>query len=123
LHEQFVNGGIENAVENLLKLEKGKMDILAFSIGGTIAWKAALKGLDVKNLFAVSSTRLRYETKVPNCKIKLYFGEKDGNKPNMGWFEKHQNAYEIIEKGEHQMYLENDFASVIGEQILNESIA
>lgn len=41
LHDQFVNGGFEIAVENLLNKEKGEIKILAFSVGGTIAWKAA----------------------------------------------------------------------------------
>jgi len=58
-HRQFVNGGIEIAVNKLLELEKKECNILAFSIGGTIGWKAALSGLKIKNLYAVSSTRLR----------------------------------------------------------------
>ncbi|MCI9846648.1 hypothetical protein [Flavobacterium pectinovorum] len=37
IHNQFLNGGIEKAVENLLKLEKKETTVLGFSIGGTIA--------------------------------------------------------------------------------------
>lgn len=86
IHNQFLNGGIDEAVENLLDYEKGEVAILGFSIGGTIAWKASLKGLNISQLVAVSSTRLRFETKIPECKIKLYFGEKDLNMPNSKWF-------------------------------------
>lgn len=118
LHSQFVNGGIENAVENLLKTEKYQIDILAFSIGGIIAWKSALKGLNVRSLFAVSSTRLRYEDKIPNGAIRLYYGENDSNKPNDNWFEKHSLDYEIIENKEHNFYTEKECATSICNEFL-----
>ena len=86
IHKQFLDGGIDKAVETLLKLETDKVTVLGFSIGGTIAWKASLLGLKTMYLFAVSSTRLRYETEAPNCEIKLYFGENDPNKPHDKWF-------------------------------------
>jgi hypothetical protein len=104
LHSQFVNGGIEKVVENLLKAEKNQIDVLAFSIGGTIAWKATLKGLNVRQLFAVSSTRLRYENEIPNGIIKLYYGENDTNKPSNDWFGKYSIDLEIIKNKEHNFY-------------------
>lgn len=118
LHSQFVNGGIEKAVENLLKAEKNKIDVLAFSIGGTIAWKATLKGLNVRNLFAVSSTRLRYENEIPNGAIKLYYGENDSNTPSGDWFEKYSINFEIIKNKEHSFYTQKDFATSICDEIL-----
>jgi pimeloyl-ACP methyl ester carboxylesterase len=118
LHSQFVNEGIEKAVENLLKTEKNKIDVLAFSVGGTIAWKAALKGLIVRNLFAVSSTRLRYENEIPNGAIKLYYGENDSNTPNENWFEKHSVDFEIIKNKEHYFYSETDCITSICAKIL-----
>lgn len=118
LHEQFVNGGIERAVANLLISEKEKINILAFSVGGTIAWKAALKGLNVENLFAVSSTRLRYENEIPNSTIKLYFGENDNNKPTDDWFGKISVDFEIIKNREHHFYTEMDFITSICDEIL-----
>ncbi|WP_337968372.1 hypothetical protein [uncultured Flavobacterium sp.] len=33
IHAQFLNGGIDKAVETLLNLEKGKVLVLGFSIG------------------------------------------------------------------------------------------
>lgn len=118
LHSQFINGGIEKAVENLLKAEKNEINILAFSIGGTIAWKSALKGLNVRSLFAVSSTRLRYENEIPNGAIKLYYGENDSNKPDNDWFEKHSVNFEIIKNKEHIFYSEKEFATSISNKIL-----
>jgi pimeloyl-ACP methyl ester carboxylesterase len=119
LHLQFVNGGIEKGVENLLDAEKNQMDVLAFSIGGTIAWKAALKGLDVRNLFAVSSTRLRYEEHIPDGVIKLYYGENDINKPSSIWFEKHTLNFKIIKNKGHNLYTQNEFVTSICNEILN----
>lgn len=113
LHSQFVNGGIEKAVENLLKAEKNQINILAFSVGGTIAWKAALQGLNTNSLLAASSTRLRYETKVPDCNIRLYFGERDSSKPDKDWFEKHAIDFEILKNKEHDFYTEKDCTTSI----------
>lgn len=118
VHNQFVNGGIEIAVENLLKTEKGKIEILAFSVGGTIAWKAALKGLQVSALIAISSTRLRYEMAVPSCRIRLHFGGEDINKPSLEWFEKYCVSHEIYSKKSHEMYVESDIAKKICDEIL-----
>jgi len=113
IHNQFLNGGIENAVTNLLNSEKENVAILGFSIGGTIAWKASLRGLKVTELVAVSSTRLRFETEMPNCKIKLYFGEKDLNAPNRNWFLDLKISNQIIENQEHLLYQEKENAFLI----------
>lgn len=113
IHNQFLNGGIEKAVNSLLDFEKEKVAILGFSIGGTIAWKASLRGLQITQLVAVSSTRLRFETEIPSCKVKLYYGEKDLNKPNMQWFLDLKISNEIIENQDHILYQEKDYAFLI----------
>lgn len=118
IHNQFLNGGIDKAVDNLLELEKGKAAVLGFSIGGTIAWKAALKRLKVSQLIAVSSTRLRYETHLPDCKIKLYFGENDKNKPDSLWFLNLDVPYEILKNELHQLYCDNRNATLISNFVL-----
>lgn len=122
LHNQFVNGGIERAVDALLKKERNTVTVLAFSIGGTIAWKAALKGLKVETLIAISSTRLRYETQVPNCRVKLYFGERDDNKPDGSWFMNCQIVPEINKNKGHLMYVEKDFIHLVCNAILNQNL-
>jgi dienelactone hydrolase len=118
LHSQFINGGIEKAVANLLKAEKNEIDVLGFSIGGTVAWKSALKELNVRRLFAVSSTRLRYENEISNGAVKLYYGENDNNKPSNDWFEKHSMDFEIVKNMEHSFYTQKDFATSICKEIL-----
>jgi len=110
LHSQFIEHGIETAVEKLIALEPQKVNILAFSIGGTIAWKAGLKGLNINNLSAISSTRLRYETVKPDCNIELVYGEKDKFKPSVNWFETMGVNPEIIKNAKHEMYREKHFA-------------
>lgn len=118
IHTQFLNTGIDKAVQNLLNLEKGKVTVLGFSIGGIIAWKSSLKGLNVSQLIAVSSTRLRFETEIPNCKIKLYFGSKDLNLPDLQWFFDLQISNQFFENQDHQFYLVKKNALVICNDIL-----
>jgi hypothetical protein len=118
IHNQFLNGGIDKAVQSLLQLETGKIVVLGFSIGGTIAWKTSLKGLNITHLFAVSSTRLRYETEVPDGIIKLYFGEKDPHKPNPKWFLDLNVDNKIFEDNNHQLYLTENNIPLICNDIL-----
>lgn len=113
IHNQFLNGGIEKAVINLLNSEKDNVTILGFSIGGTIAWKTSLRGLKVTELVAVSSTRLRFETETPACKIKLYFGDKDLNAPDDNWFLDLKISNQIIGNQDHLLYQEKENAFLI----------
>ncbi|MFA8434293.1 MAG: hypothetical protein ACEPOZ_07230 [Marinifilaceae bacterium] len=118
LHTQYVNHGIETAVENLLKLETGTIDILAFSIGGSIAWKAGIRGLKIRNLYAVSSTRLRFETETPDCSINLWYGEKDSFRPNSKWLKKLKIDCKIEKAGDHLIYTDKDFSERVCEKII-----
>ncbi len=106
LHIQFVNGGIDTAAQQLLKLEDEAVDILAFSIGGTIAWKAQILGLKIRTLHAISSTRLRYETQHPSCKLYLYFGEKDTYSPTPNWCSKMKLEPKLFKNKAHMFYTE-----------------
>lgn len=104
LHTQFVAGGIDRAVEKLLLLEQNEVFVLAFSVGGSIAWKAALKGLKVKALHAVSSTRLRHETERPSCSISLVYGDQDKFKPDDKWLSIFKIDVEMVKHKSHQLY-------------------
>lgn len=108
LHQQFINGGIELAADYLVKNYQKEVNILAFSIGGTIAWKAALAGLKVRHLYAISATRLRYETIKPSSKISLVYGELDIYRPNENWFENIGiSDITIYDKEGHDLYQKN----------------
>lgn len=119
LHHQFINGGIEKAVDNLLDLEKDPVNILAFSIGGSIAWKAGLEGLSILNLYAVSSSRLRYEIDKPWANINLFYGDKDNYIPSFDWFEKLKLHPTIFEQAKHELYMDADYADKILDSILS----
>lgn len=118
LHEQFVNGGIEIAAKRLLELEKNRIDVLAFSVGGVIAWKAQLNGLNINNLYSISSTRLRYEVDKPKFQLKLYFGEKDNNRPTPDWFERMGLKPNIFDDKGHNLYSEINCINTICSDIL-----
>lgn len=118
IHNCLVNGGIDQAVINLIAAEPESMSVLAFSIGGTIAWKAAMSGLRVEALIAISSTRLRYETAQPACDIMLCFGKSDPYKPDQAWFDQHKLIPYVFEGAGHDMYIDPAFAARICDRII-----
>ncbi|WP_320052385.1 hypothetical protein [uncultured Acetobacteroides sp.] len=117
LHHQFVSGGIERAVEKLTKLEPEHVAVLAFSIGGTIAWRFGLKTQRVDSMYCVSSTRLRFENTSPISSIALFYGEKDEHKPQQDWFRQMGIVPEIVKEGEHLIYAEPEFAKRLCKRI------
>lgn len=112
-HQQFVNGGIDRAVQQLIELVKvqpNSVYLMGFSIGGTIAWKAALQGLAVTELIVVSATRLRYECESPTCPIQLYFGEDDPYLPWLSWLEEMKLNATLISNQGHEFYRDYSYA-------------
>jgi len=120
IHAQFVNGGIETASQKLVLLEPKKVFILAFSVGGTIAWKAGIKGLNFHFLYAISANRLRHQTALLSGNLHLYFGAEDPYKPTQKWFDKIKPNYTIIENQGHTIYANAKFISRICKSILHD---
>ena len=120
LYNQFVNGGIARAVESILQKEKGFITVLGFSIGGFIAWKAALSGLKVQSLFAISSTGLRHETLKPSGIIELFYGEKDTYRPNDSWFQNLDVKENLYKNEGHELYTKKEMAEDICSIILKQ---
>ncbi len=118
LHQQFINGGIDNAVNKLLQLETEQINVLTFSIGGTIAWKAGLKGLKIENLISLSATRLRYENQKPNCNIQLIYGDEDIYMPSMNWFNQMNIIPRIIKHQSHDFY-----RNILDEELIHKEIS
>lgn len=104
IHSAFIHGGIDTAANKLLSLETGKVDILAFSMGGSVAWEAGLKGMEIGRLYAVSSTRLRLQTEKPDCRTQLFYGSEDPFQPNASWFEQLRLDPPLMERGGHDFY-------------------
>lgn len=118
LHNQFINGGIEKAVIQLLHEETATINILGFSIGGLIGWKAGNSGLKIEKLFALSSTRLRYEIQKPATTIKLFYGENDNYKPDSDWFEKFDLKENFFQNENHEFYQKKENALIICDKII-----
>ena len=103
-HTHFLNGGIDASVDFILDNYTDEVDVLGFSIGGFIAWKAGLKGLKIKNLTAISSTRLRFESIKPTCNLFLYYGKEDPHCPNSDWFKKLDIGMNVYNDEKHDLY-------------------
>ncbi len=122
LHQQFLAGGLERAVSGLLAAEKHRPParLLAFSIGGTIAWKAIQQGLPCKYFCAVSATRLRKEQETLPIKGKLYYGADDPYRPDERWGQQQSTlSYELLPAYGHEAYTKAEVA----ETIVNELVA
>lgn len=118
IHTQFLEFGIDKVVQKIISREKEKVSIIGFSVGGTIAWKAGLLGLHIDKLFCISSTRLRYETKIPTCnQIELLFADNDNFAPNKAWFTT-MKIYPVFLKNEdHTCYKKREVAQLLYKKI------
>lgn len=122
LHNAFVNGGIETAVAHLHKKVTEDSHILAFSTGGTIAYKAALQGLPVKSLNLVSATRIRLENDKPNCEVNLLYGGNDEFAPNQDWAEQMDIEIDYISNFGHEMYTDEKIIDLVCGQLLSKAV-
>lgn len=103
VHAEFLKGGIDRAISTLETMDDQPSTILGFSIGGTIAWKFALRN-QIQSLHLVSATRIRKEVEKPVSTIALYFGEQEEHGPNSDWFNT-MNVSPVILRGEgHECY-------------------
>lgn len=113
IHHQFIKGGIDNAVAQLSVLERERVSVLGFSVGGLIGWRAALSGLNIDHLVTVSSTRLRYESDKPAINYDLFFGEHDPFTPAEDWFDQMNIPKHIIPNEIHECYKKSAVAQRI----------
>ncbi len=116
-HALLINGGMEKAAKELVQKEKGFVTVIGFSIGGSIAWKAALLGWEVGCLYAISSTRIRKEEIKPKTEIKLIFGAEDSNTPDELWYQKMEIIPKVLLEKRHDLYMENDFIRDFSSQV------
>ena len=119
VNKEFINGGIDTAVAHLLSKETEPSHYLAFSTGGTIAWKAALRGLPMKSLYAISSTRLRLEDKRPTADIRLLYGENDDFRPAQEWIDAMEVDAEKVANFGHNLYTDEKIIGKVCRDLLN----
>lgn len=120
IHQQWVSFGIDKAIQCLIQQETEPAIYLGCSVGGLVAWKAALQGLPVVKLLAFSSTRLRFETLRPSCPFKLYFGNEDVYRPNEEWIHKMGHDHCHIISGDHEFYLDEIQVKIILDKLIAE---
>lgn len=118
IHTAFVEGGIDTAVSHLLKKETKPAHYLAFSMGGSIAWKANLKGLPMKSLYAVSATRVRKEVERVDGDVKMLFGSKDLYRPSAKWSETIGVDLEVVDNYGHEMYSDSEIIKKVSLDLL-----
>ncbi len=119
IHHEFINGGIETAVDELVRNYRECSTIFGVSVGGTIGWRALNSGLKAKHFHAISATRLRFETKKPQTSIQLYYGEDDLNRPKDDWFEELDISCRVISGG-HDIYQTPLLIQFVSNQIWNQ---
>ncbi len=120
IHNAFVDGGIDVAVAHLLKKEQEASHYLAFSTGGTIAWKAAKFGLPMKSLYAISPTRIRFENESPEIPMKLVFGENDNFKPTIEWEKKMDINIDTVSNFGHTLYSDEKIIKKVSKDLLDQ---
>ncbi len=119
IHKAFVDGGIDTAVAHLLKKENEASHYLAFSTGGTIAWKAALKGLPMKSLTAISPTRIRLENEKPDVPTNLIYGGKDEFRPGNEWADEMGTELHVVPNFGHQLYSDEKIIAEVCLELLD----
>ena len=110
VHNEFIKEGIDKAAEKLASYQA--KTVIGLSIGGVIAWRAVLRGMQVDKLIGISATRLRFETNKPDCDIELFYGENDEFAPKKEWFSAFGLNYTIIAGGNHNIYKKPQFLNL-----------
>lgn len=113
IHKAFIDGGIDTAVAQLLKKETKPAHYLAFSTGGTVAYKAALRGLPMKSLTSISATRIRLEDQKPNVPMNLIYGEYDEFMPNQKWAQEMGVDLKVVPHFGHGLYTDEKIISEV----------
>lgn len=118
VHTAFVEGGICTAVAHLLKKESEASHYLAFSTGGTIAWKAGLLGLPMKSLYTISATRLRLEEEKPKIPLTLLYGDCDSFRPSLEWSQDLGVTMELVPNFGHELYTDEKIVRKVCQNLL-----
>lgn len=113
VRKAFLEGGIETAVAQLLRKEPRPAHYLAFGIGGSIGYKAALAGLSMKSLTAISAVDIAGEQQRPDMPLHLIFGQQDAQRPSAQWAQKVGVEMELAPHFGHGLYTDEKIISEI----------
>ncbi len=118
----FEKGGLRRAVKSLMERESTPAHYLAFCAGGTVVWNAALQGLPVKSLYAVSPLHLHRESNAPDFPVTLLFGEYMDDRPSRNWAAKLGVPMEIVPRFGHEMYSDEKIIQKVCRDLLDEAL-
>lgn len=104
LCKAFFDGGRETAIAQILRKETEPSHYLTFCAGGTIGWEAALKGLPMKSLYAVSPINLHLQDQKPDCPVNLLFGEYQEDKPDEAWAKELGVTMNVVPQFGNELY-------------------
>jgi hypothetical protein len=105
LHQYlFSDGGMDAAIAHLASFGDGETAGIGFSAGGTALWRAVAKGMPLRALVCVSSTRLRQETSRLSIPAHTFWGGNDPNIPDETWRASMPTSSRIYEGQEHGFY-------------------
>ncbi|MBT8183912.1 MAG: hypothetical protein KJN76_03660 [Eudoraea sp.] len=110
------NGGMQTAIAQLLIKETIPSHYLSFCCGGLIAWNAALKGLPMKSLYAVSPLNIQMEIERPDIPVTLLYGEYQEDRPSKEWADHMNVPIEVVPKFGRELYTDE---KIIGKVSLN----
>ena len=113
IHQQFVEFGIDQAADKLIAQNEINAVYIGCSVGGVIAWRAGLKGLPMKKLITISSTRLRRESQKPKCEVINFFGKEDEYKPEDIWLNSLGFGQSFSIDGGHDIYADYEAVKFI----------
>lgn len=122
LVREFQNGGMDIATAQLLKKEKTPAHYLTFCAGGTVVWNAAMQGLPVKSLYAISPFCLPMNTAKPEFPVRLLFGEHEEVLPNNAWATEMGVSLEVLPKFGHELYSDEKIIQKVCLSLLDSAI-
>ncbi len=73
----------------------------------------------MKSLYAISATRVRYETIRPSGKVELMYGDRDENRPSGEWAKKLGCEMELIEDFGHTLYSDEKIIRKVCQDLLD----
>ena len=120
LSKALSQGGYDTAVTQLLAREKTPSHYLSFCVGGTLAWKAALKGLPMKSFYAISPPSLEREQLKPDCPVKLLYGELHQERPGADWADPMQVNMRVEPKFGQELYSDEKIIRKVCLELLEE---
>ncbi len=104
LMKAFQSGGMDTAVAQLLNKEEEPCHYLTFCAGGTVVWHAALQGLPMKSLYAISPMDLPMDAEKPACPVRLLYGKNDTELPSEEWARDKGVSLEVLPQYGHELY-------------------